>query len=119
MQHEPVILSQYTSEEAVNDGILFDITTIDKRWERGILRYITTNLLISKGYMHDNKPKIINVVELLNQVMKIIKQCSDNFTKPKDTFYAGQVEFPSGESNDVFIEMNEHGTYTIMLPEDH
>lgn len=126
------VISVYTSAQAVEDGILFDILEINKDWERGIFRYITTNLM-SQGYMTETQPKldeegnrightdpqvnIPNVLDLLNQANEIVRKASKGFTVP-DTFYSGKIELPSGDQQEIFIELNELNKFTIMLPED-
>ncbi|MDR6221771.1 hypothetical protein J2750_000203 [Methanococcoides alaskense] len=39
------VVFSYTSKQAVEDGILFDILQVNPEWEKGIFRYITTNLM--------------------------------------------------------------------------
>lgn len=112
------VIFKYTSEEAVEDGILFDITQINPEWEKGLFRYVTTNLL-SRGYLQDNNINIPNLVDLLNQSQQIIRDESKGFQEPPEPFYSGEIELPSGANQEIFIELNEHGKYTILLPEDH
>lgn len=115
----------YTSEEAEDDGILFDVTRLNPVWKKGLFNYVTTNLL-SKGYIEsgqsdkdfDYKIKIANVIDLLKQSLQIVKTRSKDFTEP-DTFFSGSIELPSGEKQKVFIQQNETGKFTIMLPEDY
>ena len=54
---EPI--SVYSSNEAVEDGILFDIKELKQGWEKGIFNYITGNLLFSKGYLKEGERVII------------------------------------------------------------
>ncbi len=111
----PIIYS-YSSQQAEEDGFLFDITKINPSWNKGLFNFVTTNLL-SKGYMQDDKLNFANILDLLNQALHIVKTKSKNF-KVHDTFFSGKIEFPDGERNQIFIEMNETGKYTLMLPED-
>ena len=108
----------YTSADAVEDGVLFDITQINPEWEKGLIRFITTNLL-SRGYIQDGEVNIPNVLDLLNQALSIVREGSKNFSERPDTFYCGKIELPNGESQEIFIELNELDRYTILLPEDH
>ena len=55
---EPVFV--YTSDQAVEDGILFDITAVNPEWKKGLFNYVTVNLLHS-GYLKDDK---INIPDL-------------------------------------------------------
>ena len=116
-KNEDEIIFTYTSKQAEDDGVLFDITRLNKEWKDGLFNYVTTNLL-SKGYFDDIKGfNIPCVLDLLNQSMKIVKEKSQNMNK-FDTFFDGQIELPSGEKQKVFIEQNETEKFTIMLPED-
>lgn len=113
------IISSYTSEQAVEDGILLDILDINVEWESGIFRYITTNL-IGHGYTNeDESVNIPNVLDLLNQANNIVRNQSNGFKEPKESRYKGRIESPDGKRIEIWIEMNEHGMYTIMLPKDN
>ena len=114
---EPI--STYTSEQAEEDGILFDATKLNPAWKKGLFNYITTNLL-SKGYLEegDSKIRMPNIVDLMNQANQIVKTKSKNFTEP-DTFFSGDIELPSGAKQQIFIQQNETGKFKIMLPEDY
>ena len=46
----------YTSQQAEEDGILFNITKLNPEWKKGILNYVTTNLL-NKGYIEKENIK--------------------------------------------------------------
>lgn len=114
------IISSYTSEEAAEDGILLDIVDINPAWEKGIIRYVTTTLLDEHGYMTEegevNNP---NLLDLLNQANNIVRTQSNGFKDAKETLYTGSIELPSGKKLKVYVEMNELGKYTVMLPEDN
>jgi hypothetical protein len=113
------IIFRYTSSQAEADGILFDVTRINKAWENGLFNYVTTNLLNQCGYMDgEGQINIPNIIDLLNQCNQIVRRKSDNF-KDFDTFFDGQIELPSGKKQKVFIGQNETGKFTIMLPEDY
>ena len=114
---EPI--STYTSEQAEEDGILFDATKLNPAWEKGLFNYITTNLL-SKGYLEegDGRIRMPNIADLLNQANQIVKNKSKNFTEV-DTFFSGDIELPSGSKQQIFIQQNETEKFTIMLPEDY
>ena len=115
MDEEDMIYS-YSSKQAEEDGLLFDITKLNPRWKRGIFNYITTSLL-NRGYFKEDIIDIPNLLDLLNQALKIILKKTKNF-KESDYFFSGKIELPSGETQEIFIEQNETGKFTIMLPED-
>ena len=110
--------------------------------------HITTNLLTKHGYMTENstikcghqfkdiegiwvKPTMNecphcytkanqvtfnypNILDLLNQALQIIKK------GPKgDWMYSGKIETPNGNKQTIFIQQNETGKFTILLPEDN
>ena len=113
------LIFSYSSEQAENEGILFDITKINPEWKQGLFNYVTTNLL-SKGYMKKDSDEVNlpNLLDLLNQAMQIVKLKSKKF-KEFDHFFNGAIEFPDGEKQEIFISQNETGKFTIMLPEDY
>ena len=97
---------------------MVDITKLNEKWKKGLFNYVTTNLL-NKGYFDDNgNINLPNLVDLFNQVLMIVKIKSNNFHN-FDTFFAGQIELPSGGKQEIFIEQNETGEFTLLLPEDH
>ena len=113
------VISAYTSKQAVEDGILFNIVTLNPAWEKRIFNYITTNLL-TQGYFEEDKPgkiRIPNLLDLLNQANQIVRKATNNF-QDFDTFFSGSIELPSGEQQKIFIEQNETGKFTVMLPQD-
>lgn len=112
------VVYTYTSEQAVEDGILFDILQVNPEWEKGIIRYITTNLM-AQGYMVDDDINIPNLLDLLNQANVIVRQESNGFKGKPESFYSGNIELPDGKKQQIFISLNELGKYTIMLPEDY
>lgn len=113
------VISAYSSEQATEDGILLDIRKVNPEWERGIFSHVTTNLLHTGGYLNEDKSlNIPNLLDLLNQSIEIVRRKSENFTK-HDWFFDGKIKLPSGSRQQVYIEQNETGKYTILLPEDH
>ena len=116
---DAAVVSVYTTDQATEDGILLDIRKVNPEWERGMFSHITMNLLASCGYVNDDDTlNIPNLLDLLNQSLQIVRQKSDNFTKP-DYFFDGEIELPSGARQQVFICQNETGKFTILLPEDY
>jgi len=119
MFDEENMIYKYTSSQAEEDGILFDVTRINKAWEKGLFNYVTTNLLNRCGYINDEgQINIPNMIDLLNQCNQIVRRKSDNFQN-FDTLFNGQIELPSGIKQKIFIGQNETGKFTIMLPEDY
>ena len=111
-------IAEYTSAQAVEDGILFDVTTLSEKWKKGLFNYVTMNLL-GKGYMNDDGHlNIANLIDLLNSCKEIVRKESDNFTR-EDWLFTGMIELPCGDPKKVFIQQNETGQFTIMLPEDY
>ena len=110
------IIFSYSSEQATEDGMLFDLLQLNSDWKAGLFRYVTTNLM-DKGYLLQDKVNVASVYDLLRQCLHIVKEKSNNF-KDFDTFFSGIIELPSGEKQKVFIGQNETGKFTIMLPED-
>ena len=119
MFNETDVISSYTANQAVEDGILFDVAELKQGWEKGLFNYITSNILFSKGYMElDKKVNYPNIMDLLNQANQIVKKKSNNF-KEFDHFFSGTIELPSGQKCEIYIQQNETGKFTIMLPEDY
>ena len=116
------IVSIYTSQEAVEDGILFDIDRIltQNPAKLFFLKYVTTNLL-ERGYF--NPPRELDVESTLNipNLIDLLKQATQIFLKkPVDDYFAsGKIELPDGQKQLIFIAQNETGRYTAMLPEDY
>lgn len=115
---------KYTCQQAEADGVLFDVTKVNPDWKKGIFNYVTGNLL-KEGYFnkeYDGETKesinIPNLLDLLNQSLQIVRKKTENFTKP-DSFFDGFIELPNGDKQMIFIQANETGKFTIMLPEDY
>jgi len=119
------VIYKYTCDQAKEDGFLTDITEINPKWKEGLFNFVTNNLL-SKGYIKEGTPlhddaELLNVpaiIDLLQQSILIVKKKSNNF-KEHDWFYSGKIELPNGTKQKIFIQQNETGKYTIMLPEDY
>jgi hypothetical protein len=116
---EQDIVYSYTSKQAVDDGLLFDIDIINKNHNYPF-KYITTNLM-NKGYFQNvppnetmDLPNIPNLKDLLNQAMRIFGK-----KEAEDYFASGRIELPDGTKTKIFIAQNETGRYTLMLPEDY
>jgi len=73
--NEEDVVYSYTSQQAEEDGILFDVTQINPQWAKGLFNYVTTNLL-SRGYFVQDTQEINipNILDLLNQSLEIVKK---------------------------------------------
>jgi hypothetical protein len=112
------VISRYTNQQAENDGILFNIVSVNAAWKRGIFSHVTNNLM-HEGYLEENgKVRIVNLLDLLNQCNEIVKKATNGF-KDFDSFFSGNIEMPSGQKQKVFIGLNDLNKFTIMLPEDY
>ena len=82
--------------------------------KNGLFSYVTVNLL-SKGYFNeDGSVNLPNILDLLNQAVQIVRRAC-----VQDWFYSGVIELPNGTRQKIFIEQNETGRFTLLLPEDH
>ena len=112
------VIYSYTMEQAEGDGILVDIGQVMSEWAKGPFSHVTRNLL-NQGYLNDEDGvNLPNVLDLMNQSLEMLKRKTKNYTE-MDSFISGEVELPSGERQKIFIQLNEKGKYTIMLPEDY
>lgn len=98
------IISRYTDAEALEDGELMDTS----KYSHSINR--VTSGLLAKGY-ENNVP---NLMDLMRQA-----EHKYNHHEGDDWFFKVQVEFPNGDSGDIFMVLNETGKFTLMLPEDY
>ena len=111
------VISTYTSGEAVEDGVLFDVDLIAKKFIPGegfFLKYITTGLLAEGYWSTDKTLNVPNLLDLLHQLSRIFtKKAADDY------FVSGVIELPSGKKQKIFIAQNETGRFTAMLPEEY
>jgi hypothetical protein len=143
------VIFTYTSEQAEEDGILFDLDQLlpGKIHKNFFLKYITTGLL-AKGYwndrckhgvkdgeqgknprcascdiFHQSRGNLSCLKPSLNipNITDLIVQAAQIFQrKPADDYFvSGTIELPSGERQKIFIAQNETGRYTAMLPEEY
>jgi hypothetical protein len=111
------LVSEYTNEQAEQDGILVSIGKIHKGLDKCMFNYITTNLL-EKEYIYTRGVNVEGVMDLVAQAFGIVRKASNNF-QSHDWFYKGEIELPDGRQQEVFICQNDTGRYTIMLPRDY
>lgn len=115
---EADLISSYTDRQAVEDGVLFDVTELSKvspsiNWSEGPFTYVTANLCYSKGYLRDGAtPSIPNFLDLFRNMGEHMRK-----TGP-DYFYSMNTEFPDGSRGTVWAKENMSGGYTLLLPED-
>ena len=113
---EPI--STYTCEQAKEDGILLDLTAVNKAWAKGLFNFATVNLL-SRGYLDQERNiNVPNVLDLLNQAKELVRKGTKDFAV-LDMFFVGSIELPSGQRQEIFIQQNGTGKFTLMLPEDY
>lgn len=122
---EKNVIFRYTIDQAVEDGILCKLSSINPDWERGYFSHVTWNLL-RQGYTEPidaqhpekgDKIRVVNLVDLLNQCNQVL--IPDARQGKLDWFYSPKIEFPDGHRRDVFIQLNEIQRYTIMDPSDY
>jgi hypothetical protein len=59
-QTEEDIIDSYTSNEAVNDGLLFDFNEINKLgFKSKLISYATSNLLFNHDYLKEDHKEIL------------------------------------------------------------
>ena len=98
------VISAYTDADAVEDGMLVDISQFST-----IVTLATSNLLESKKYIDGDK---LNVP----CIMDLVSQCIHGLRKGRDLIL---VEFPDGVKGRVRVLENMSGKYTVMLPGDY
>ena len=111
-------MSEYTDRQALEDGIIFDVTELSKispsiKCGEGPFQYVTTNLCYQKGYLRDGVPSIPNFLDLFRNVSEHMKR------KGPDHFYNARIEFPDGTRGEVYAVKNNNDRYTLMLPSDY
>ena len=117
------VISVYSSEQAADDDILFSLNK-SAFFKNKYFNYATTNLLLELEIMkYDIKRRqdVINVssmVDLLEQAKKIVLKGIYNNLQ-EDSFYCGDIRKHNGDMVKIFIEMNETGKLTLLLPSDH
>ena len=117
------VISVYSSEQAADDDILFSLNK-SVFFKNKYFNYATTNLLLELEIMkYDIKRRqdVINVssmVDLLEQAKKIVLKGIYNNLQ-EDSFYCGDIRKHNGDMVKIFIEMNETGKLTLLLPSDH
>jgi len=113
------VVYQYTEEQAIEDGILFDLSQVNSEWKRGVINIVTVNAMVSLQCLKEDKVtggdklNVPNLLDVLNQSVQIIKK-----GKP-DHFYSGKIENADGGKVKVFLQQNSSGQFTLMLPEDY
>ena len=117
------VISVYSSEQAADDDILFSLNK-SAFFKNKYFNYATTNLLLELEIMkYDVKRRqdVINVssmVDLLEQAKKIVLKGIYNNLQ-EESFYCGDIRKHNGDMVKIFIEMNETGKLTLLLPSDH
>ena len=118
------VISVYTSDEAVDDGILFDLRE-NQVFHNKLFNFATTNLLREMNILQysskHNRDVIFTsmMIDLIEQAQKIVLRKIEETLDGEEHFYCGDVRKLNGERIKIFIEMNETGKFTLLLPEDH
>lgn len=108
------VVSKYSDRQAVEDGTLFDLDQVQKRYfKNSPFSYATANLM-AKGYMAEGRVNVPNLVDLIKAASKIYMKMPQG-----DRFNSGRIELPSGDKQEIYIAQNETGRFTIMLPDDY
>jgi hypothetical protein len=117
------VISVYTSDQASEDGILFNVDKSEFLRNK-LISFVTTNLLIEMDIMKYDAKVHMDVVntsmalDLIEQARAIVNRTISN-TLMVDHFYSGDVRKQSGERIKIFIVENELSKYTLMLPSDY
>jgi hypothetical protein len=109
------VVYTYTSNQAVEDGILFDLDQVQRRiFTNSPFKYATVNLLASGGYLVEDKIDVARLIDLIMAANKIFNKMPRG-----DSFACRKIELPNGAKQEIYISQNETGRYTIMIPEDY
>ena len=117
------VISVYTSDQAAEDGILFDLGK-SNLLKNDMFNFVTTNLLLEldiQKYDGKRRTDVINIsmmLDLIEQSKRIVLRGIEANLQ-EDSFYCGDVRKHNGERIKIFIEMNETGKLTLLLPSDH
>lgn len=126
------IISQYTSDQAADDGLLVQTSTLlpeHNGYAPHVVSHITTNLLVEQGYFtqsespdHFNEPqadyKRADIITLLNTAGASIKKALGE--KPEEWLVTKiTVENPNAKKFEAWAQQNETGRWTLLLPEDY
>ncbi len=118
------VISVYTSEQASEDGILFDFSK-NEVLSNKFFNFATTNLLYEMGilkYSAKHKTDVVNIsmmLDLIEQAKRIVLRNLEETLNGEEHFYCGDVRKLNGERIKIFIEMNETEKFTLLLPQDH
>jgi hypothetical protein len=118
------IISQYTSNDAENDGILVQTSTLlpeHNGYAPHVISHITTNLLDSEGYFTHKDGRTdysrANIVDLLNQAGPKIQSALEK--DENEYFLSMNLEGPRGSRYEAYAAQNEYHRWTLMLPADY
>src|SRR5665647_1160227 len=92
------VVYTYTSKQAVEDGILFDLDQVQKRiFTHSPFKYATVNLLANEGYLAEDKIDIPRLIDLIMAANKIFNKMPRG-----DTFASGRIELPNGKKQEIY-----------------
>ncbi len=121
--NDNAVISVYSSDQAADDEVLFTLSK-SAFFRNKYFNYATTNLLLELDIMtYDSRRKqdVINVsqmIDLLEQARRIVVQSIETKMQ-EDDFYCGDIRKHNGQRIKIFIETNETGKLTLLLPSDH
>ena len=120
MKKDLIVRFSSTDQQAVRDGILFPLSSVDDAYAAGPISYVTMNLLEQLGYLAPNafggRTISPQVGDLFSAALDLLKQSEQ--TEPGDYPYVGEIESPTG-THTVWISPNStRGKHTLYLPED-
>lgn len=108
------VICKYTLEDAVKDGVLFDVRFA---WKYCVNLVSHISIELSQYYITEQN--IPNLIDLNNQVYnKYIKLPRESKDGSDDQyFFAVNIEFPDGQKRKIWVEWNGCG-YTAMFPDE-
>jgi len=120
MKKDLIIRFSSTDQQAVREGILYPLASVDASYAAGPISHVTMTLLEKLGYLAPNafggRTISPQVDELFRAALELF--CKSERTEPGQYPYVGDVESPSGTCT-VWISPNgTRGKHTLYLPED-
>jgi hypothetical protein len=119
MEKDFTVCFSSSDKQAVRDGILFPLASVEAAYENGPISHVTINLLEQLGYLGPNAfgGRMISpqVGELFAAALEIFRKSEQ--VEAGDYPYVGDVESPAG-TRTVWISPNTSGKHTLYLPEE-
>lgn len=109
------VISEYTTEQAISDGVLVPLIVFNEKWKDKVFNIITRNLL--HHFEKDNEVDTERLCDFLISCHRQMLMKTDLLTKPDDFFEF--VYISQFNRLRVFAVRNEYDRFTLMLPEDY